>query len=91
MEEPKILLVAQTVTSVVAFRGFLPQNFGRWEGPINVTLSFYESRLSDRATQRWWEHSNPNCCNRICLNFLHSRVVGMLKHPLTPAHVGATW
>ena len=33
------------VTLVVAF-GFLPQNFGRWKGPMNGTLSFYECRLS---------------------------------------------
>ena len=33
------------VTLVVAF-GFLPQNFGRWRGPMNGTLSFYECRFS---------------------------------------------
>ena len=25
-------------------------------------------------------HSNPTCCNQICLNFLYSQVPGMLKH-----------
>ena len=29
------------VMLVVAF-GFLPQNFGRFQGPMNNTLSFYE-------------------------------------------------
>ena len=33
------------VTLVVAF-GFLPQNFGKWWGPTNTTLSFYECRFS---------------------------------------------
>ena len=29
----------------------------------------------------WLGHSkNPTCCNWICLNFLHSQVVGMLEH-----------
>ena len=38
------------------------------------------------VAQRWWEHSNPTCGNQICLNFLHSQVVGMLKHlALAPA------
>ena len=38
------------VTLVVA-SGSLPQNIGRWQGPTNGTLSFYESRLSGRDTQ----------------------------------------
>ena len=38
------------ITFVVAF-GFLSQNFGRWQGPTNGTLSFYECRLSDGGTQ----------------------------------------
>ena len=25
-------------------------------------------------------HSNPTCSNEICLNFLHSEVVGIIKH-----------
>ena len=33
------------VTIVVAFGGFLPQNIGRWQGPMNDVLSFYECRL----------------------------------------------
>ena len=32
-------------TLVVAF-GFLPQNFGRWWGPMNSKLSSYEWRFS---------------------------------------------
>ena len=35
---------------MVAF-GFLSQNFERWWGPINGTLSFYEYMLSVRDTQ----------------------------------------
>ena len=35
---------------MVAF-GFLSQNFERWWGPINGTLSFYEYMLSGRDTQ----------------------------------------
>ena len=38
------------ITLVVAF-GFLPQNFERWQGPTNDTLSFYECRLSGGDTQ----------------------------------------
>ena len=67
------------VTLVVAF-GFLPQNLGRCYEPMNGTLSFYECRLSGGDTMRWWGHSNPTCCNQICLNLLHSPVKGMLKH-----------
>ena len=44
------LLVARRVTLVVAF-GFLPQNFGRWQGPTNVTLLFYECMFSGGDTQ----------------------------------------
>ena len=33
----------------------------------------------------WWGHSNPTCRNQICLNFLHSEVVVILKH-LPHAH-----
>ena len=32
----------------------------------------------------WWRHSNPTCCNQICLNLTHSQAVGILKHPLVP-------
>ena len=57
------------VTLAVAF-DFLPKSFGRWWGPTNVTLSFYECRLSGRDTQRWGGgHLNPTCRNQICLNF----------------------
>ena len=38
-----------SVTLVVAFV-FLPQIFGRWWGPVNGTLSFYECRLSGGDT-----------------------------------------
>ena len=67
------------VTLVVA-SGFLPQNFRRWQGSMNGTLSFYKCRLSSGDTQRWWGHSTPTCCNQIHLNFLHLEAVGMLKH-----------
>ena len=58
-----------TVALMVAF-DFWPQNFGRGWGPMNVTLSFYECRLSGGETQRWWGHSNPTYCNQICLTFI---------------------
>ena len=67
------------VTLVDTF-GFLPQNFGRWWGPMNGTFSFYECRLNGGDTQKWLGHSIPSCWNQIDLNFLHSQVVGMLKH-----------
>ena len=62
--------------TLVVASSFLPQKFGRWWRPTNGALSFYECRLSGGNTQRSWGHSNPTCCNQICLNFLHSWVVG---------------
>ena len=56
---------------MVAF-GFLPQTSGKYWGPMNGTLSFYEARFSGGDTERSWGHANPTCCNRIHLNFLHS-------------------
>ena len=35
---------------VVAF-GILPQNFGRWTGPMSAILSLYYCRMSGRDTQ----------------------------------------
>ena len=66
---------------MVAF-SFLAQNFGRWRGTMNSTLSFYECRLSGGDTQKWWGHSNPTCCNQFYLNFLHSQAAVMLRHHL---------
>ena len=40
-----LLVVRRGVTLVVS-SGFLPQNFGRRQGPTTGTLSFYECRLS---------------------------------------------
>ena len=51
------LLMARRVTLVVVFA------FVRRWGPTNVTLSFYECRLSDGDTSRWWGHSKSTCCN----------------------------
>ena len=59
--------------------GFLPQNFGRWYGPMNGTLLFYESGFSVGDTMRWWGHASPTVCKRICLNFLHLQAVGTKK------------
>ena len=42
---------------------------------MKAILSFYVCRLSGGDSQRWWGHSNPTCCNQICLNLLYS-----LKH-----------
>ena len=68
------------VTLVVAF-AFLPRHFGKVMGPMKDILSYYECRLSGGDTQKWWKHSNPTCCNQICLKFLHSQVV----HTETPS------
>ena len=35
---------------MIAF-GFLPENFERWQGPMNGTLAIYECRLSGGDTQ----------------------------------------
>ena len=64
---------------MVAF-GFLPQNFWRWQGPTNGTLSFYECRFSGGDTMRWWGQSNPKICKRIGLNLLHSQAVKPKSH-----------
>ena len=85
--------MAWGVTVVVAFI-FLPQNYGRWQGPMICTLSFYECRLSRGDTQRCWGYSNRTCCNPICLNFFHSEALGgcydMHFCPLPPARAQAT-
>ena len=78
------------VTLVIAF-GFLPQNFGRWWGPMNGPLSFYECRFSGGDTMRWWGHSNPTLCKRICLNFLHSQVVWTPKREVFVSLPGETF
>ena len=54
--------------------------FSRWRGPTNGNLLVFEYSLSSYCTtHRWWEHSNTNCYNLICLNFLPSEVVVTLK------------
>ena len=73
------------VTLVVDF-SFLHPKIERWWGPSNDTFSFNEYPLSDENTQMWWVYSTPTCCDQMCLNFLHSRVVGRLKH-LRGTHV----
>ena len=47
---------------LVAF-GFFPQVLGGDGDLPMVLLSFYECRLSGGDTQKWWEQSNPTCCN----------------------------
>ena len=67
------------VTLAVPFF-FLPQNFERWQGVINGTLSFYECKFSGGDSMMLWEHSNPSLCARICLNSLFLQVEGMHKN-----------
>ena len=50
---------------MVAF-SYMPQHFGSRWGLTNGTLLFYEYRFSGRDTMRWWGHSNPALCKRIC-------------------------
>ena len=59
--------------------GFLSPNFGRWWGPLNGTLAFYECRFSGGDTMRRWGHSNLTLCKRIYFNFLRSQVAGTQK------------
>ena len=49
---------------------FMPQNFGRWQGPRNDTLSSYECRFSGGDSMRWWRQSNPTLYISICLHIL---------------------
>ena len=76
------------VTLVDTF-GFLPQNFGRWWGPMNGTFSFYECRLNGGDTQKWLGHSTPTCWNQIDLNFFTLTGGGnaktLLSHLLKPS------
>ena len=70
---------------MVAF-GFLSQNFGRWWGLTSAILSFYDCRLIGGNTQTLSVIQE--------LNFLHSQVAGMQKHPacaLTPKPSGETF
>ena len=46
---------------------------------MNGILLVCECILSSYCTPRWWGHLNRTYCNQICLNFVHSLVVGMLK------------
>ena len=72
-----IFLVVRGVTLVVAL-GILPQTFGRWWRSMNGAFAILWMKVE------WWRHSNPTCCNQICLNLTHSQAVGILKHPLVP-------
>ena len=45
-------------------------------GPMNCILPFYECRFSGGDTMRWWGHSNPTLCKRICFNFFTHAVTG---------------
>ena len=56
------------VILVVAF-GFLLQNVGRWYGPTNCTLSFYECRFSGGDTITCWRTLKPNLMQKT-LKFL---------------------
>ena len=53
--------------------GYLLQNFERWWGPMNVTLSFYECRFSGGDAMRWWGHWNPTLCKRVVWTFCTHR------------------
>ena len=39
--------------SLVVGLGFSPQNFVKWQGPTNGTLSIYECRFTVRDTMGW--------------------------------------
>ena len=39
-------------------------------------ILWIEWRFRGGDTMRWYGHSNPTICKRICLNFLHSQVAG---------------
>ena len=39
-----------------------------------------ECILSSSYTNMWCRQLNLDCYNQICLNFVHSEAVGMLKH-----------
>ena len=55
-------------------------SFQQVRGPTNGNLLVFDYSLSSYCTShRWWEHSNTNCFNLICLNFLPSEVVETLK------------
>ena len=79
----------------VCFCVFLPQNLGRWQEPTNSSLSIYEWRFNGENTMRWWGHSNPTLCKRVCLNLWthrqqahknfgrkHSHLSHLVEYPL---------
>ena len=55
---------------------------GGGDRPTNGILLVCEFSLSSYYTHRWWGHLNLTYCNQICLNFLHSQMMGTLKHCL---------
>ena len=71
------------VTLVIAF-GFLPQTYGRWWGPMNGTLSFYECRFSggDTTLPVAIKFAWTFCTDR---RFGGWDAKALLLHPLTPA------
>ena len=74
---------------------FFSPNVGRWQGPTNVTLSFYECRFSSWDTMRWWGYSNHTLCKRIDLNFFALTCNGDARTSsrcdCAIAHTRATW
>ena len=47
---------------------------------MNDIFSVCQCSLSNLYTNRWWGHSDRNYYNQICLKFLHSGVLGKVKH-----------
>ena len=64
---------------MVAF-GFLPQNFWKWQGPTNGTLSFCECRFSGGDTIKWGGGElKPYLMQKNYLNFLGASVCAQVR------------
>ena len=65
-----LLLVARTELPWWLLLLFPPIILERWHQPMNEILSVCWCSLSSQYTNWWWRHSNFNCYNQICLNYL---------------------
>ena len=60
MEWPETMrLAALWIILLVVAYGFWPQNFGRWQGPMNHHFVENECSFIGGDNWRWWGHSNP--------------------------------
>ena len=94
LDRDTIIIFGGLLESPWLLLAFWPKILGGDRDLRMVLLSFYECRFSGGDTMRWWGHSNPTLCKRICLNFCTRRqwdekTSDMGTH--TIAHAEVTW